>query len=269
MGQLVYNNCTIAKHSIYQYCHSFLNDVSNQDYPNMYNFDSKIECLDMDFYEQHVSPNKQASRTVDAVIGIQTYENNQAKDARLLLIELRMGYDNANNLDKTSMEQKVSHTIELLAGELTINRESFFIFNNNIAPSARSWFEKKRREGGIFRNCISCSVADFQSIVIPLPQGPISALSDDEEIKRNLHQEDITTQMFISRTGYWCKIATEYKNKWKLQDYKEIAGILHGEWVSFREQYPILTNEDEELGAEILEEDYPFLLGSVSDSEAN
>ena len=53
-GQLVYDNEIVGKHDLYSCCKSTLNDVSQKDYPNKNYFDSRIECLDMDYYEKYL-----------------------------------------------------------------------------------------------------------------------------------------------------------------------------------------------------------------------
>ena len=94
MGEWIYNNEVVRGHSIYPVCHSTLNAVSRRDYGNTYSFRPDIECLDMDTYEKNVLRKGQPDCTVDAVIGISTYENNRVSSPRLLLVELRMDYDN-------------------------------------------------------------------------------------------------------------------------------------------------------------------------------
>lgn len=134
MEQLVYNNEVVAAHSFYPLCHSFLNTVSNKDYPGHDYFNPEIECLDMDFYEKNVLHKAQADHTVDAVIGVQTYENNQGTNARLLLVELRMGYESAKRLSKEEIEGKSTHTKALLSGEKAIHRISFFVLQRKSPP---------------------------------------------------------------------------------------------------------------------------------------
>lgn len=54
MELLVYNNDTVAAHSLYKKCGSTLNEVSNRDYPGKDYFNKEILCLDMDTYEKNV-----------------------------------------------------------------------------------------------------------------------------------------------------------------------------------------------------------------------
>ena len=77
----------------------------------------------MDTYETTISHGS-ADSTTDAVIGISTCENKVMSEHRLLLVELRMRYLSANTLSKGDLESKVSHTRDLLDGELTIEHEN-------------------------------------------------------------------------------------------------------------------------------------------------
>lgn len=151
MEPLIYSNETVRAHSLYPACRSWLNVVSDRDYPGKNYFDIRIECLDMDLYEKDIQHKAQADHTVDTVIGIQTYKDNRATSGRLLLVEFRMGYESTNNLSKTEMERKAIYTKALLGGEIMINQQSIFIFNDAFAPLAKNWFNRQQKTGGDFK----------------------------------------------------------------------------------------------------------------------
>ena len=157
--QWVYNNSIVEAHSLYKFCSSTLNEVSNRDYKNANYFNPDIVCLDMDSYEKNQRKG-QPDKTVDAVIGISSYEKNQAKNSRLLLVEFRMKYDKVSNLSKSEMERKVCYSKLLLSGEKPINRESVFIFNEKLASQAVSWFSRESRTGGELQNSLVYSVSE-------------------------------------------------------------------------------------------------------------
>lgn len=138
MEEWIYNNKIVQEHSLFRFCGSTLNDVSDKDYQGKYKFNSDIECLDIDEYEKNILRKQQSFHTGDAVIGIYTYENNRSTDPRLLVVELRMGYINIAHLSKKAMEDKVTYTKSLLGGEKPINKESIFIFNNGFISQARN-----------------------------------------------------------------------------------------------------------------------------------
>lgn len=89
----------------------------------------------------------------------------KATNARLLLVELRMGYESAKRLSKEEIEGKSTHTKALLSGEKAIHRISFFVFTKKVAPLARNWFERQQRTGGEIKNCQSCAVSEFNDMV--------------------------------------------------------------------------------------------------------
>ena len=113
MENWIYNNSVVEKHSLYPLCNSTLNEVSNRDYPNTNYFNPNIKCLDMDTYEKNILRKSYANHTADAVIGISTYENNQELNPRLLLIELRIGYESTSNLSKTEIEAYLKERFNL------------------------------------------------------------------------------------------------------------------------------------------------------------
>lgn len=257
MEQLVYNNEVVAAHSFYPLCHSFLNTVSNKDYPGRDYFNPEIECLDMDFYEKNVLHKAQADHTVDAVIGVQTYEKNQGTNVRLLLVELRMGYESAKRLSKEEIEGKSAHTKALLSGEKAIHRISFFVFTKKVAPLARNWFERQQRTGGEIKNCQSCAVSEFNEMVKSIADFPYVPLYSTPTIKDSLKLADTGCMNYMNQVKFWCEQARnfQYKNP---QEYTHIKQILTQEWADFRNRHPNLT-DDEELMAEIMEEDFVFL----------
>ena len=156
MEEWIYNNKIVQEHSLFRFCGSTLNNVSDKDYQGKYKFNPDIECLDIDDYEKNVQRKQQSFHTGDAVIGISTYENNRGKDPRLMVVELRMGYVSISNLSKKDMEAKVTYTKSLLGGEKSISRESIFIFNNGFIAQAKSWFDRNSRTGGGIKKLYSC-----------------------------------------------------------------------------------------------------------------
>ena len=93
---MIYDNHVVREHSLYARCPSTLNEISNRDYPGTDYFNPDIIGLDMDDYERRTCYGH-ANNTVDAVIGICTCQNKKKSSPRLLLVELRMGYEKANN----------------------------------------------------------------------------------------------------------------------------------------------------------------------------
>lgn len=254
--QWVYNNGVLRGHSLYNSCPSTLNEVSNRDYPNTNYFNPDIECLNMDFYEQKVLRKGQANNTVDAVIGISSYEKNRAKNPRLLLVELRIDYDNVSNLSKTEMERKVCYTKSLLSGEKPINRESVFIFNEKLASRAVSWFSRESRTGGDLQNSLVYSVSGFAEKVKSLADFPYEPIHTKEEILQGflLYKTQLDWMMFFKQIRYWNSITYSCDP----MECCHIQEVIKEIWKDFRQGQNKLT-EDEEYEAMVLEEDICFL----------
>lgn len=259
MAEWIYNNTVVEEHSFYPLCSSTLNNVSNRDYPNSDYFNPCIECLDMDTYESNILRKGQADRTVDAVIGISTYENNRALNSRLLLIELRIGYDNVSNLSKTGMEAKITYTKSLLGGEKTIERESLFVFNDKVAPQAERWFDRQSRTGGDIRDCRVCSVSDFSTIIKSNSDFPYKPIHKAEDITNSVQQYETKAEWikFIKQIEFWCRKAERYYYK-NPSEFEYIVHVIKTVWDRFLQQKYTLS-DDEILECEILEEDFKFL----------
>ncbi len=260
MEQWIYNNQLVERHSIYTLCGSTLNEVSNRDYPNSNYFNPDIRCLDVDYYEKVVSHKSQADNTVDAVIGISSFENNRATNPNLLLIELRINYQSANTLSKTEMERKVKHTKALLGGESPIKKESFFIFNDKVAPQAEYWFFQQSQTGGELKNCIVCSTTQFPDIIKAISDFPYTPINNKENIQSSVQPsyKKNDWKNFIKTVKYWCTTAYKYQYK-NPSEFKHIKEVITAIWQDFK-QAGYTLNEEESFEMEFLEEDFPFLI---------
>ncbi len=255
MEPIVYDNNCLLSHSISRQYSSTLNAVSERDYPGKNYFDQSIKCLDMDSYERDQATGNEDS-TVDAVIGICNYANNRTVNQRLLLVELKMGYSSPNNLSKTQFERKVKHTRDLLGNEKPINPNSVFVFNDKFAPIAQHWLSAKQHEGGEIRHCRVCSTAYFnENVKSPesIPYRPIHT-KDSIESTLNVHAERGDFQQLFSTLDYWLQQSENiwYSNRF---EYEHVKNIIKEFWVTFRNQHPRLENDEDELNAQIMDED--------------
>lgn len=255
----IYNNKVVQRHSFYQLCKSTLNDVSNRDYPNTNYFYAGIECLDMDIYEKNILRKGQPDHTVDVVIGIANYKNNHAFDPRLLLVELRINYKNASNLSKSEMEEKVTHTKALLGGEISINKKSIFIFNNELISQARWWFNREKRTGGELTCCEAWSIEEFSTNINSILDFPYQPIHKEKDIIDNIQQyeKELDWILFFEQIKFWCKKSENlrYSNQ---QESEHIKNTIIKVWTNFK-QNKYIFNDDEEIEKLILEEDYEYL----------
>ena len=237
MGGWIYNNEVVRGHSIYPVCHSTLNAVSRRDYGNTYSFRPDIECLDMDTYEKNVLRKGQPDCTVDAVIGISTYENNRVSSPRLLLVELRMDYDNIKNLSKTAMENKVIYTKKLLGRKVAIELKSIFLFKEKLASQAKSWFNRQSRTGGELNNCRACSVSEFHNIIKSPSDFPYTPIHSEENIRTDLkkHENTADWKLFLGQIKYWREIAEKYRYSNK-SEFEHISNVIKTIWEEFKKK---------------------------------
>ena len=49
MEEWIYNNKIVQEHSLFRFCGSTLNDVSDKDYQGKYKFNPEIECVSILF----------------------------------------------------------------------------------------------------------------------------------------------------------------------------------------------------------------------------
>lgn len=261
MEQLVYNNDILFKHSLYGYCASTLNAVSERDYPGKNYFDPQIACMDMDAYENSISHGN-AGCTTDAVIGVSTCKNKTKSQHRLMLVELRMKYQSADTLNKGVLESKVAHTRELLDGELTIEHENIFVFTEQVAPQARHKIDSWKHEGGLAKSFIAYSVKDFSNNVKSINDMPYTPIYNPNQLSNELDGfvKDTQWKKLFEKLNFWLKMAEvlRYSNTF---EYESIQNTVVCWWKQFCEQHATWSDEDDELNAMILDEDIKKMFG--------
>ena len=260
MEPLVYNNDVLSKHSLYAHCASTLNVISERDYPGNNYFDSRIECLDVDTYETSICHGN-ADCTTDAVIGISTCVNKTMSEHRLLLVELRMRYKSGNNLSKSELEGKVSHTKGLLDGELPIDSNSIFVFTESVAPQARHKIESWKREGGLATGFKVYSVKEFCNNVKSIDDMPYTPIYTLDEVCEELDSFVRTNQweQMFGKLDFWLRKIENlrYSNTF---EFESLQHTIKCWWREFRAKYPIMSNEDDELNALVMEDDIHTVL---------
>lgn len=261
MEALVYDNRIITGHKLYPVCGKKLQDVSEKDYHGKKYFDESIECLDMDKYEDTECAGDK-KETVDAVIGIKKHlDRNRFSSPYLMLLELRMGYENVMNLSGTKLADKVSHTNEILGRDIPLYDTIYFVFKNNVAQRTISMFHNMKNGNKNLKKCEPISTDDFNTYIKPIKKYQDKPENDVVEIRRQLdinnYLEDINK--FLGIMTYWCQRANHYKYKYNINEYNSIIGELKIIWHEFRANKKIRLTDDNELDSEIIEEDYPEL----------
>lgn len=260
MEQIIYNNSILEKHSIYNKCHNFLQNVSDRDYPQKYIFNSDIECLDIDTFEKKCHP-KQAKKTVDAVIGICSCRNDKSvSKERLLLIEFRMNYTTTNNLSVTELKNKVNETKNILSYEININNEYYFIFNNNVIKQFKGWFSRKGNEKKYFKNYIPWSVDEFNNNILSIDAIPYKPIYSHEQISSEILTcvDNKDWEKYIKLIRKWLNTSSKYKYS-NINEFNNIKEAILKYWDMIKPD-DIILNENEELDYIILEEDINSIL---------
>lgn len=260
MEAIVFDNGVVCQSPLYDRCADTLQNVAQQDYPGRYSFDSRIECLDIDSYERNVCGGN-PDYTVDAVIGVCNCKNDKRKTLnRLMLIELRMDYENTHNLSVTQMIRKITHTKDLLGGDILIDSNSYFVFDDAVGEQVKRWFANKANERSEFKNCVAWSVTDFCTNVISYDDLPYTPLYDKDEIIKSLCSfiENDNWNKLFPALRYWLKKAKDFQYK-NNHEYENLSEAICTAWECFNSKDPSL-GDDDEFEKLILEEDIETII---------
>lgn len=219
--ELIYSNSIIERHPLYAKCPSTLRRVSDKDYPGKNYFSMEVPCIDLDAYEESMSGENDC--TVDAVIGVAEYRRNCACASSLALVELRMNYKSASNLDFTNISRKVQHSRDLLAGEVFHNKD-YFIFTENVASQAQFVFNRHRKTHPDLKNAEPMSVKGFISRIKNIEDYPYQPITSAIQICNSLSISD--SSAFVEQLDYWLRQAQSYTIKYELLESKHILEVL-------------------------------------------
>lgn len=251
MGLLI-NNDFVRRHPLWSQCSSSLQDISERDYPGKGYFRGMktIDALDLDAYEQ--SFHKASTEcTGDATIGIATDKVScRLTHPSLMLVELRMGYDNGRNVSLGEITRKVEHSKELLnaSGACRIHPDYYFVFTDAEAPHANYKIDREANEIGRMRNYVVVSVSEFQNMMVDpdtLPYSPIHKKDDIIQSFDPAKRSDGSFNMsvFAETFDYWLGIAKDCKNAYKLQEVEHLHKVL-ADMLSRTENISSLTEDD-------------------------
>lgn len=238
MEPLLINNEYLRRHPLWLQCASTLQEISRRDYPtkNYFNQLSRIDALDLDTYERLLHKNS-TDCTGDAVICIaQRKVRNKLINESLLLVELRMGYTNACNLDLDEIRKKVEHSKEIINANGGVNwyQDYYFIFSNIEAPQANNIIMRKANEKGRMTNYKVLSVSDFKNMLLDPTTLPYQPKHSEEEIIESFlatyHPlNDLNMSQFEKTFNYWIRKCQDFKLQYELLEVKHICNILKGE----------------------------------------
>lgn len=250
MVQLVCRNDIIVSHPFACHCQAALDDIAARDYQRSGWFDGRIVCLSLDDYETNVCKGSKDS-TMDAAIGIGNYVDNRVTASRLMLVELRMGYENVDNLSVSSLESKINHSKDLLSG-YPIDSRSYFIFKDGVSAQAKSWIERRRKEIRGYSAWVVLSVNEFNHLIQFIEDMPYVPKNDWGQISRKLKYciDNRNWEYLCKQTDYWREKALDYKYRYELAEFDGISSTLLEIWN---------TIEPDRLGLDTSSDDYYLL----------
>jgi len=210
-------------HRLAAHFSSDLDTLCRKDYGHAY-FNQVIKCLDIDDFETSCSG--QNDCTMDASVGIGTYERNSVSNKRFLLVELRLGYKSPNNLDYHNMSYKILRTRDILS-DAQIHPKYCFVFTPNVAPVAKNHFERKRREMGEVSSWAAMSPEELLNKIENASKQPYSPINNPQAISQELltaynKGENAIVEYF----DYWIKQCATYQNQYNLSESRSIIQAL-------------------------------------------
>ena len=226
---LIYSHSIIEEHTLYRSSPSTLSRVSDKDYPGKNYFSMDIPCIDLDAYEESRSGENDC--TVDAVIGVADYLNNRAGAPSLALVELRMKYKSASNLDFTKISRKVQHSRNLLAGG-TIHNKDYFIFTADVAAPAVYVFKSHRQTHPNLKNAEPISVEGFKNLIKNIEDYPYQPINSAAQIWASLSVSDFAA--LVDLLDYWLGQSQTYKIRYDLREARHILEVMNDFLLNFQ-----------------------------------
>ena len=154
----VFCNEYVERHPLSNLYSADLEDLSFRDYHPRHYFKPGIKCIDLDGYAKSFHSGY-TQETVDAVIGLEEKENRSRR--YLLLVELRLDYDNMKNLKVANLKAKEDNSKQMLRLDMDINicPELFLLFKHDVIQQAERYVRNLSREAK--RNWIAREPTQF------------------------------------------------------------------------------------------------------------
>ena len=257
MALTVFANSMVEGHRLYAEVGSTLQEVSDKDYPSRYKFNTSIKCLDGD---KLVGT---SDKSVDTIIGIGDYSNNRTSNKRLLLLELRMDYENRESLSKKLHEEKIAGTKKHLGNDCAVETNVWFLFDKKFIHQARHTFSSWREQKGNARHLYAYSVEEFNDIVLDEKdlQKEYSYLYSAEDIESNLMTfvESNDWNALAEKMYYWKNIVEKFFLQNKHREVAPIQQAFCNVWTKVKEKRQHI-DDDGKIILEIIEEDFKPIL---------
>lgn len=222
---IVFDDAFVQGHVLATRFLSDLDALCRRDYNGAEYFHQTIACLDMDAYESSLSGDNDA--TMDASVGVATYEDNRASDCRHLLVELRFKYKSTNNFKVENMRQKASHTKDLLQGD-RIHDEMVFLYTDDVAPKARSYFSRLSKQYRDIACWKAMNVEDFFCYVRDKSSFPYQPINDLAQIENDLREKYQSGDFdgLIKVLDFWLDKIEKYSLRYNKEEGKAITEVI-------------------------------------------
>ena len=227
---------------------STLAKLAKKDYKKDYALHDEVFALDMDAYE--ISISNDAQKTIDAAVGIADYNDGKESSHRLLLVELRMDYDNKDNPDPSVMLAKEVHTRDLLL-DTPLDPRCFFIFNNSCAPLVENRISRLKKEHKSYLNWQIVNPEKFNNC-FRLDKPPYSPKTNVacqmEAFKNDIQKSDLRSALY--RIEYLQREEEHYLNRYNIPECTILERLIKD---MLREASRQITNQSDDILYEYLE----------------
>ena len=258
---LVCDNAVLQGHALYVKYHNPLHVISLKDYKHDTYFQSRpdIEGIDIDQYEVDCSI-ADRDMTMDAMVGVADYSNNNAVNNRLLLLELRMDYDSTKHLRHKKLLGKIIHTRTAIGTEVRIDEENVFVFRKDVAEQAKKWMFSTSQEYSDAKGWVAMSPEELENMLQSQANMPYQTITDmgpvDKVLSKLIAVKDFESALdFID---YWHKQAEQYKQRYQLKEELHIKTHLHDTWQKAKAAVNQISS-DQQVYVDVIEEEYAYL----------
>jgi len=201
---------------------SDLNALCNRDY-HLTPFHLNLSCIDLDSYEKSIGGNP--DHTADSAIGIADKVGNRVSNSRLLLLELRLWYDNVDNQKISDLIRKYSHSRDILISfAATLDSRFILVYScRSIAERNKYFLSRFKYSHPIVNQFESWFVEKLEEELV-IDSGEYTYETDIEQLKLSLNTNDFSS--FVDAIEYWKFSAETYYNRYNLAESEYILRSL-------------------------------------------
>lgn len=207
---------------------SSLSLLSDRDYGDGSYFKGyDIPSIDLDSYEKSIEGSNDC--TADGVIGIAETIGKDVGNKRLLITELRMGYENCNNLSFSNIMRKYNHSCDILrfkSCDCKIDNKFALIFKPKVVAQARrlvfSWSKESSKRAAKYWSVLCpesfCNYINYGKEPPLKPTEKTVGIVDKWKENKSLTSFEQFNDLISEMRNY----LYEMKNKYLIADLKYI-----------------------------------------------